>query len=248
MKFASCVSVAAVSLAFAALPLTAQAQSFTEGFNTGGAVNWQMVNNSTDADTLWSIGTAIVDSAGTHVVDPYEGTGFAVVNFSSISDAGDGFGTISNWLISPLITGMKNGDVISFYTTTTPGSDYPDRLELRMSAGSGIDVGSSEASVGSFTTLLTSVNSTLDVGGYPESWTKITVTLSGLTGATDGRLAFRYYVTDGGPYGDNSNIIGVDSFSYQAAAAVPEPATWMMSLGGAALLLGLRRMRAKQQA
>lgn len=247
MKFASCVSVAAVSLAFAALPLTAQAQSFTEGFNSGGGTGWTTTNNSTNADGSWGLASGLTNS-GVTVVSPYEGNAFAVADYTSTGGDDSGVGTISNWLISPLITGMQNGDVITFYTTTVPDSGFPDRLELRMSTGSGTDVGSSETSVGTFTSLLTSVNSTLDVGGYPETWTQYTVTLSGLSGPTTGRVAFRYFVTDGGPAGDNSNVIGVDAFSYTSVTAVPEPATWMMSLGGAALLLGLRRMRAKQQA
>ena len=84
--------------------------------------------------------------------------------------------------------------------------------------------------VGDFTTTLSSVNPALTVSGYPEDWTLVTATVSGLAAPIDGRVAFRYFVTDGGPTGINSSIIGVDTFSY--VAAVPEPATWALMLVG----------------
>ncbi len=38
--------------------------------------------------------------------------------------------------------------------------------------------------------------------------------ISGVAAPTQGRFAFRYYVNDGGPSGNNSNYIGVDLFVY----------------------------------
>jgi len=58
------------------------------------------------------------------------------------------------------------------------------------------------------------VNPTLAVGGYPEVWTQIQGTLSGVAVPSTGCFAFRYFVTDGGPDGSNSNYIGVDTFVY----------------------------------
>jgi hypothetical protein len=72
--------------------------------------------------------------------------------------------------------------------------------------------------VGDFTTLLLDINPTLASGGYPEVWTQYTVTISGVAAPTQGRFAFRYYVNDGGPAGNNSNYIGVDLFEYTASA------------------------------
>ena len=48
----------------------------------------------------------------------------------------------------------------------------------------------------------------------PNTWTKYTFTVSGV-GSTPVpvKFAFRYYVTNGGPSGANSDIIGVDTFS-----------------------------------
>lgn len=127
-------------------------------------------------------------------------------------------------MISPAITGIKNGDTFSFYTTTTPASAYPDRLEFRLStAGSSTNVGATVTSVGDFTTVLASVNPTLTVGGYPETWTLVSATVSGLAVPVSGRVAFRYFVTSGGPTGANSNIIGVDAFSYISSSGVASP-------------------------
>ena len=73
-----------------------------------------------------------------------------------------------------------------------------------------INVGSSSSSVGDFSTQLLSVSPALATAGYPSAWTKLTATFSGLSGATSGRVAFRYFVPDGGASGSNSDFIGMD--------------------------------------
>ncbi len=244
MTHSKLLTTAAIALALGGSFTAAQAQSFTEGFDGGGPglpAGWLSTNNSTNADPAvpWSVTTAIVDAAGDPVVSAQAGFSFAVVNFLSIAS---GSGTINNWMFSPQINTISNGDTFSFYTTTVPDSGFPDALELRLStAGASTNVGTTATSVGSFSTLLLSINPTLSVGGYPEDWTQFTATVSGLAAPASGRIAFRYFVTDGGPSGDNSNIIGVDTFSY--VAAVPEPASWALMLMGAAGVAGLRRLR-----
>jgi hypothetical protein len=171
--------------------------------------------------------------AGT-VFPPHSGTGFIAANYQNTS----GVGTISTWMISPELT-MNNGDTVSFYTRVPDGSIWADRLQLRMStAGSSTDVGATDTSVGDFTTVLLEVNPALNAPDYPQVWTEFTATISGLAGPTDGRLAFRYYVTSGGPSGTNSNYVGIDTFTY-----IPEPGTGMLTLLGLGFL-GLCRRRA----
>jgi len=149
---------------------------------------------------------------------------FALVNFTSTT----GNNTISNWLISPVVT-VQNGDIVSFYTRLgkIPGSEgpqFPDRLQLRMStnvAQSAVP-STGSADLGGFTTLLVDVNPDLQQGVYPQVWTQYTATISGLTAPTEVRFGFRYFVTSGGPSGANSDIIGIDTFSVDSSTASSE--------------------------
>ncbi len=190
---------------------TANAQAINEGFeNVAGlpAAGWFSVNRSQPLGaSVWS------QCGGTAIPPAHQGTAnsCALVNFNSTT----GVGTISNWLLTPVVT-LRNGDTVSFYTRT-PTNQFPDRLQLRMSTnGSSTDVGTTATSVGDFTTLLIDVNPTWG-SSYPTTWTQFTATISGLSGPTSGRFGFRYYVEEGGPSGDRSNIIGIDTFAYTPA-------------------------------
>ena len=174
-------------------------------------LGWNMQNLSSPLGTTsWFIGNATVFPA-------YEGvdTSYIGANFNNTA----GTGTISNWLITPAVM-IENGDVLSFWTRTGTGSTWADRLEVRMSTnGTSTNVGATSTSVGDFTTLLLTVNSTLVSNGYPQVWTEYTATISGLGAPTQGRFAFRYYVTNGGPSGANSNYIGIDLVQFNHPVA-----------------------------
>src|SRR5690606_28811457 len=147
---------------------------------------------------------------------------FALVNYSSAT----GNGTISNWLITPVMT-LENGDIISFYTRkggTGTGTIYPDRLELRISTNGAASVTPSggATNVGDFTTLAVSVNPNLNPTDYPFTWTQYTYTVTGLTGPTDSKLALRYFVTNGGTTGSNSDIIAIDALSVDRPLSPPD--------------------------
>ena len=93
-------------------------------------------------------------------------------------------------------------------------------------------MGTLATDVGDFTTLLLDINPTLVVSGYPDVWTQYTITLSGLPPAASGRIAWRYFVTNGGPSGANSNYIGIDTVEYtdagQAApCTAPSDVPWL---------------------
>ena len=161
-------------------------------------------------------------------------TSYAAANFNNTTT-----GAISNWLIAPVVS-LGEGFTVTFYTRTETLSPFPDRLQVRLSTnGASANVGSGPAAVGDFSTLLLDINSTYAAGGYPEGWTVQTITLSGLGGATSGRIAFRYLIDD---VNINGNYIGVDTFSVQDAA-VPEPATILLtgSMLGAVALVRRRR-------
>ena len=184
-----------------ALNLNAQVL-FSESFDDVDTLpGWSIINVSTTIGTTdWFQGTVTTFPS-------FAGQPFAYVAASF--NATTGTNTINNWLITPVIT-LNNDDEITFYTRTSNGN-FPDRLEVRIS-----DLGAAsvdpvnDSDVGSYNDLLLSVNPSLLINGYPDTWTQQTITVSGLTGATDVRLAFRYWVTDGGPTGSNSSYIGID--------------------------------------
>lgn len=196
------------------LSSSAYSQAFTENFDditTLSGSGWAMYNNSTPVGLIanWFQGSAI--SAG-GPFDAYNGAtnAYIAANYNFVTGAN----TISGWLITPNRT-FKNGDVITFYTRKPSPDNYPDRLEVRLSTnGASTNVGATNTSVGDFTTLLTSVNGGLVTGVYPTTWTQYTVTISGLSAPTSGRIAFRYFVTNGGPSGANSDYIGIDNVVY----------------------------------
>ncbi len=191
--------------------------AFAEGFEditTLPGKGWFIQNNSTPPGTLsWFQGNP---TATTFPAQAGPNNSYIAVNFNSSV----GTGTISNWLLTPTIE-FRNGDVITFYTRTTPTAPFADRLQVRLSTnGTSTNVGTGTSGVGDFTRLLLDINPTYisgTVGGYPVVWTQYTVTISGLSAATNGRLAFRYFVEDGGPDGANSNYIGIDTFAYTPA-------------------------------
>lgn len=189
------------------------AQVLVEGFDditTLPAGGWFLDNNSEPIGvTGWFQGNSAVFPSQAGAPTAYIGA-----NFNNTA----GTGTISNWLLTPELL-MIDGDVLTFWTRTVAASPFPDRLQVRLStAGSSTDVGTTSTDVGDFATLLLEVNPTLVVGGYPETWTEFNVSLSGLPGGVaNGRLAFRYFVTNGGPNGANSNYIGIDTVSFEAA-------------------------------
>ena len=231
-------------LAFATTVGIASAQSWFEGFeDIGGATTngqqgganleaqgWFFQNNSTTRGASdWFQGSLTV-------FGPHEGQGYIGTNFQNTT----GLNTISNWMLTPMRT-LQNGDELSFWTRSTDGHTFPDRLQIRMStAGASTNVGTTATDVGDFTTLMLDINPTYSTD-YPDVWTQFSVTVAGLGGPTDGRFAFRYFVENGGPSGSNSDYIGIDAAQYEA---VPEPAT-LAALGlGAAALLRRRNKKA----
>ena len=186
-------------------------QAINEGFsNVAGltAAGWNQQNLSTPigSNPNWVQGDPVnmPFSANSLPANSY-----IAVNYNSVA----GTATISNWLISPMLN-LNNGDVITFYTRGT-GSIYADNLQVRLSTnGSSTNVGASNISVGDFSNLLLEINPTLNAALYPSVWTQYTITISGLASPTTGRIAFRYYVPNGGPSGANSDLIGIDDFVY----------------------------------
>jgi uncharacterized repeat protein (TIGR01451 family) len=195
--------VAALASGLSATVVEAQLQ-INEGFATVPPPGWVVINHSQPLGPFdWFQGNGAVFPAQSGAANSYAGA-----NFESTA----GTGTISDWLLTPPVN-LANGTVLTFYTRKVSPDEYPDRMQVRLST-SGVltDVGATATDVGVFTTLLLDINPTLVIGGYPIAWTQYTATLSGLpAGNTLGRVAFRYFVTNGGPTGANSDYIGVDT-------------------------------------
>ena len=195
--------------------------TLTEQFNNittlvpGG---WFMQNNSSPVGTTgWFQGNPAVFPAQSGAANSYIGANF---NNTTVSN------TISDWLLTPPMT-LQNGGVLIFWTRTVSSPSFPDRLQVRMSTnGTSQNVGSLATDVGDFTTLFLDINPTYAANGYPNIWTQYNVTLSGISGTQTGRLAFRYFVENGGPTGANSDYIGIDSVAYNCngTPVTPTPA------------------------
>ena len=207
-----CFRIVAMTLSVLGLPALAGAQSFTENFDdiTSLAGNgWVMTNASVAVgSTGWFQGNPV--SAG-GPFDAYNGAANAYIG-ANYNNTGS-VGTISNWLMQPNRT-LRNGDVLTFYTRKVSPDTYADRLEVRLSTnGASTNVGSG-STVGDYTTLLLSINPALILNIYPTTWTQYTITMSGLPAPTSGRMAFRYFVTNAGLNGTNSDYIGIDAVAY----------------------------------
>ncbi len=239
---------------FASAVFTAQTTVYNYGFDSAFSTDWIMTNQSTSppaTPVLWSkasyttASTPIFGSTTGVIPNGQAGGGnsFAIVNYTSTNT-----GTISNWLITPVVN-VQDGDVVSIYTRkgTDGTTDYPDRLEVRYSTAATTVVPSTgPTDVGSFTNLGVSVNpNLLDGFVYPKTWTQYSFTVTGVgTTPVAAKFAFRYFVTNAGPSGTNSDIIGIDTFSVTRStmgtaevsksklSLTPNPATDFITLSG----------------
>ncbi len=184
--------------------LTNDGTSFLTSLSNG----WTIVNNSSPIGVnSWSQGNSSVYSANSPPADSY---------FTVDYNSGSSVATISNWLILP-VEDIKDGSVLSFKTRAR-STAYPDRLQVWLSTkGNSSNVGTTATSTGDFNQLLLDINPNLTSAGYPTSWTPYTINISGYPTAVQGRLAFRYYVPNGGPAGANSDYIGIDDISYSSS-------------------------------
>jgi len=181
---------------------------------------WIMDNQSNPVgSTDWFQGNDAVFAA--HAGGPTE---YIAANFNNTSGS-----DICNWLIMPDLGYLQN---VSFWTRTTTGNTFPDRLVVLHSPTGGTNTGDCFNDFGDFTTTLVEVNPNLDVGGYPQDWTQFDSNIDG-----SGRVAFVYFVADGGPFGTNSNFIGIDSVDWVAGAPPPPPVIPSLQWYGILLLV-----------
>lgn len=235
-----------ILLLTAALTLTAVSfAGFTQDFDDIGdattngqleganleAQGWFLKNQSATAGLSdWFQGNPAVFSAQSGATDAYIGANF---------DNGAGTTTISNWLITPVVT-LENGATFKFWTRKPTTSNFPDRLRVFQStSGNSTNTGTLATDTGDFSTLLLDINPSYSTVIYPNVWTEFTIVIAGVANPTQGRLAFNYFVENGGPTGTRSDYIGIDTVSY--VDAIPEPATLTVLAGAAVAALARRR-------
>jgi len=210
-------------------------QSFTEEFDTASqaiARGWHFINKSEPiGQGVWQQGGAVppwwaaYSSHGSYV-------GFIGADYTSVTG---GPGTISNWVVSPVVT-MQNGDKIVFYTrglvswsgVGADSTDWATRLQVLINPyNEDLNVGNAD-DPGDFKTKLLDINPTYiyyhtdplqySPIAYPSTWTRFEATVYGLNAPVKGRFAFRYFVEDAGLCGVcNGNGVGIDKVSYISA-------------------------------
>ncbi|MBA2249770.1 MAG: choice-of-anchor J domain-containing protein [Chitinophagaceae bacterium] len=207
--------------------------SFTEEFNNVGdltAKGWVFKNNSQPVGaTGWRQGR--YEPSASKFPVPYIGfqaysssttpNDFVSCDGSCVNDIGE----ISAWLISPALL-MKNGDKITFYTRALDDAAFifytKDRVQVLANFTNGSsDVGQIATTTGSFTKVLLDINPAYAenaISGYPEVWTKYTITISGLAApVSNARFAFRYFGTDAGASSNATNtssVVGIDQLVF----------------------------------
>lgn len=196
-------------------------ESFTAPFNPVAA-GWDVQNQSSSLGSNtsgWYQGAPARFNAITG-----NGADYFAADMDATSPAG-ATNTISCWLITPTLN-LVNGAWIQFATKGAKlPTIKPDRLQVYYSLGTGNNVGSGPAtatnSAGTFTNIIVDYNTGMTANGYPSLWWVFTASLTGISTPTVGRLAFRYYVPDGGAAGPNGNYIGLDEFRYSLPCNKP---------------------------
>ncbi len=205
LSIAAATTLAQFATAAPGQPEGPLAVALDETFDAGVPDTWRSINLSDPAgpQTGWFTGNPAVLRA-------HEGAGGAYVA-SNVFSTETG-GTLSTWLITPLIEDLSAGDQVRFFTRVAE-LVHPDRLEVRASSNGACEPGASATDVGDFTTLLTTINPGLAQGTYPNVWTETEVALPAMAPGS-GCVALRHHVPDSGEQGALGDYVAVDTFTY----------------------------------
>ncbi len=196
---------------------------------------WFAKNNSAPVGpSCWNVLANVVPSAT--LAAPQAGTGYIISNFN----VGTGAAQLSAWLVTPRVT-FGTGATLEFWARAR--GTFPDQMEIRVSTAADAgtpDVGTAATDLGTFTSLLLTINPTSALVGTDQAcptanftatgavhsgfattqWCKFTISGAALPASGTGRIAFRNSVPDGAD-GANSNRILLDSFSFIEGTAGP---------------------------
>jgi hypothetical protein len=144
-------------------------------------------------------GTTDVFQGNSTVFSAYEGPadGYIGQNFNGANGL-----LMDQWLISPEVT-VAAGDTLKFWQRSPDGSTYPDPLQIWVSTTGGTTPAAFDVQLDAFN------GSTAGwqqfVGNFPTAGTV--------------RFAIRYYSTNGGVSGSQTDYVGLDYFEVVAGAA-----------------------------
>ena len=186
----------------------AQRQPFTprndailvEGFediSTLTAQGWVKTNQSSPLGTTgWFQGSPVIFPAQAGPDSSY-----IAANFENAS----GSGTVDNWLITPVLP-LAQLTELSFWTRSPDDSTFPDRIQVWM------NITNTGSDTSDFTVLLADIDPVSTSG-----WSQTVIT-SFPDAPAEGRIAFRYFVPNGGPLGSASDFIGIDTLEVLASS------------------------------
>lgn len=179
------------------------------------AGDWIRQNNSDAPWSIWFRGRADIFSAVDGPADSFIAQNWYATSVDH--------GRMSSWLLTPPVN-FTVDSVFSFYTRTSEASPQADRLQVRAcNSGDCSDVGTQPDDVGAFDRVVLDINPGEQVGGYPESWTRYTLTAAdGLPTSGSGRLAFRYFLNqDDGVL--RGNYVALDRVVLEQSENAPSP-------------------------
>ncbi len=173
---------------------------------------WQVIDND-GSGAAWEFRQIVAFSSG-DTVFPQAGQSFWFSNFNNAN----GF-LIDEWLISPQIP-AGNYETLSFYAGSIGGS-FPDSLKVLVST--------TTSNPADFTEIAYVV-----VPGPTGSWNEFSFDISAFSGSSI-YVAINYYITNGGPSGNNSDNVWVDHLTVTGEALPPvglNPARHLGGFGG----------------
>jgi hypothetical protein len=248
----STLAVSALVLAVSAPAQAAGVTTLSEGFNSvaGLAPAWTFTNNSDPAPFSPQTWTQGVTSTSNYAAQSGPANSYAQVDFqSTVGDGTQANGIISNWLITPELD-FSFGGTITFFARTFGGNSRPELIEVRQSAsGASTNVGTLATDLGDFTTLTGAAGglTSNEIAPSPNAissnaWRLYTFAVAATGGS--GRLAFRYFATDGGVNGTQAQYVTIDTVNY-TANPVPEPTSMagMLLIGGLGAAARLRKAK-----